>query len=267
MNDHKQLFELLWDQYSGENPSAKRIRDLFLERGDRVVNDHVAFRTLNDPRVNIGVLARPFLELGYKEAGEYVFRAKKLKAKHYEIPGDTEAPRVFISELILEEFSQNLQKILVDHLDRISGSLLDSPGLISSGSVFQPLSHAVYQQLREESEYAAWVYVWGFRANHFTVSVNHLDSFGSLEEVNDYLKEQGYRLNTSGGEIKGNTGILLEQSSTLADRVEVNFPDGKRVIPSCYYEFAKRYPASDGALFSGFIADSADRIFESTDFR
>jgi hypothetical protein len=35
-------------------------------------------------------------------------------------------------------------------------------------------------------------------------------------------------------------------------------------IPTCYYEFARRYPLADGRLYQGFVAASADRIFEST---
>jgi len=262
-----QVFEGLWKQYSGGNPSADKIRELFHSRGDRVVNDHVAFRTLDDPRVGIDVLAKPFLELGYKPAGDYSFSEKKLKARHFELPGQAEAPRVFISELLLEELSDFARTTLVEQVDCLSDSLLQDPELIVAGSVFQPLSFEVYKRLREESEYAAWVYVWGYRANHFTVSVNHLDSFSSLEELNAFLKSEGFPLNSSGGEIKGTAADFLEQSSTLADRVEVDFIEGRHEVPSCYYEFARRYPDRQGILFSGFIAGSADKIFESTDFR
>jgi hypothetical protein len=60
---------------------------------------------------------------------------------------------------------------------------------------------------------------------------------------------------------------LLEQSSTLASRVRVEFSDGTREIPGCYYEFARRYPDATGRLFSAFLAPNADKIFESTDRR
>ena len=39
---------------------------------------------------------------------------------------------------------------------------------------------------------------------------------------------------------------------------------GAHSIPCCYYEFAKRYTQADGKLFRGFVAQSADKIFEST---
>lgn len=261
------IFDRLWEQYTAENPGAGAIYSLFQNEGEKVVNDHVAFRTFDDPRVNIDTLAKPFIEAGYRPAGEYYFEKKKLRARHYELPGSPESPRVFISELILKEFSEELQDTIGQQLDSVPEGTLNSPDLIFKGSIFSSISYAVYNKLREESEYAAWMYAFGFRANHFTVSINYLEKFQSIEEVNSFLKRNGFQLNSSGGEIKGTPGQLLEQSSTLADQVEVSFSDGTHTIPGCYYEFARRYPGRDGKLFSGFIAGSADKIFESTDYR
>jgi 2-oxoadipate dioxygenase/decarboxylase len=95
--------------------------------------------------------------------------------------------------------------------------------------------------------------------------VNQLSQFRTLAEVNQRLKDEGFRLNTSGGEVKGSPQDLLEQSSTMADRADVAFSDKTVSIPSCFYEFALRYPKPDGKLYSGFVAASADKIFESTD--
>jgi len=258
------IFDRLWEQYSTENPSVKKIHRLFEAEGEEIINDHVAFRTFNDSRVGIDVIARPFLADGYREAGQYHFPAKKLFARHFEKEG---FPRVFISELLLEEFSDGLQSKVRELISRLTPETLESPDLVMSGRIFGTLSHAQYESLRNESEYAAWVAVHGYRANHFTVSVNQLERFDSLEKVNDFLKKNGFALNDSGGEIKGTPGQLLEQSSTLADRIQVEFEEGKYEIPSCYYEFARRYKDRNGVLFSSFIAGSADKIFESTDKR
>ena len=105
----------------------------------------------------------------------------------------------------------------------------------------------------------------GFRANHFTVAVNALKSLDGIEQLNVLLKDNGFALNASGGEIKGSPKVFLEQSSTMAPEVPVQFSDGSHAIASCYYEFAQRYPLPDGNLFQGFVAKSADKIFESTD--
>jgi hypothetical protein len=80
------------------------------------------------------------------------------------------------------------------------------------------------------------------------------------------LKKNGYLLNSSGGEVKGTPEELLQQSSTMADIVKIKFIEGVFEVPSCYYEFAQRFPDSNGNLYSGFIAKSADKIFESTNF-
>jgi len=260
----QEILQKLWEQYSKENPSVEKIHRLFANEGEHIVNDHIAFRTFNDPRVNIDVLSRPFVADGYREAGTYSFPAKKLAARHYEKEG---MPRVFISEIILEEFSGKLQSVVSNAIDSIPGNRLESSELVLSGRIFGVPSYGEYEKLRGESEYAAWLYVHGYRANHFTVSVNHLEKFKSLEAVNEFLKNNGFKLNSSGGEIKGSAGQLLEQSSTLADKIEVEFDEGRRLVPSCYYEFARRYPDENNTLFSGFIAGSADKIFESTDQR
>ncbi|GAM56151.1 hypothetical protein JCM19231_5246 [Vibrio ishigakensis] len=58
--------------------------------------------------------------------------------------------------------------------------------------------------------------------------------------------------------------MLLEQSSTMADKVDVAFSDAVHSIPGGFYEFAKRYQDNQGELYHGFVAASADKIFEST---
>lgn len=265
MNSEK-LFERLWHDYISLNPEVKAVHDAFVQIGEKVVNDHIAFRTFNHPRLNIDKLSKVFTDAGYVECGNYRFEAKKLLAKHFEKPDDVLAPRVFISQLMLEEFSPFLQSTINQLIDRLPEGFEDSPELIFSKDLFAPASFSIYEKLRHESEYAAWVYVYGFRANHFTVNVNELNHFKSLQQVNEFLKDKGFKLNQSGGEIKGRPEELLEQSSTLAGLNHFEFSDGINTIPGCYYEFALRYPDAGGKLYSGFIAKSADKIFESTDF-
>lgn len=50
----------------------------------------------------------------------------------------------------------------------------------------------------------------------------------------------------------------------MADKVEVAFSDAVHSIPGGFYEFAKRYQDNQGELYHGFVAASADKIFEST---
>jgi len=265
MNKEK-LFEKLWNIYTTQNPSVEKVYNLFVDAGECVENDHIAFRTFDDARVNVDVLARPFIEAGYIEKGDYYFETKKLYARHFEHTSDQKAPRVFISQLKTGGFSSFLQKTVNELVDKIDPEMLVSDDLIFSGNTWQMPSYEIYQLLREESEYAAWLYVYGFCANHFTVSINHLQKLNSVEKVNAFLKNNGFLINDSGGEIKGTPAELLEQSSIKSEIAAVDFEEGSFEVPGCYYEFARRYPDKDGRLYSGFIAKSADKIFESTDY-
>ena len=257
------LLNKLWLDYSQINTQAEAIFQLLSEKGETVVNDHIAFRTYNHPRVSIRKLARVFEGFGYVTKGEYEFPEKKLSAQHFEHV-DSSLPRIFISELNTQSFSTFLQNSVNQLVEQVDDECIYRNDFVVSGRPWLPIPYSTYERLRAESEYAAWVAVFGFRANHFTVLVNSLKSFSSLNDLNSFLKDHHFRLNDSGGEIKGSSSVYLEQSSTLADPTRVEFADGNRSIPGCYYEFAKRYPLPNGKLFSGFVAKSADKIFEST---
>ncbi len=264
---YQEIFEKLWEDYTNHNPAVKNVYDLFVSHGEEVVNDHIAFRTFNDERIGIDKLAEVFKKVDYAQSGEYFFPEKKLRALHFEHELDVNAPRVFISELQVEQFSESFQQIVKDTIDRIPEKMLQSDKLIYSGTVWGDVSYETYEALRKESEYAAWLYAFGFRANHFTISVNHLKNYTEIASVNQLLKENGFLINDSGGEIKGSKEQFLEQSSIKAGIINFPFVEGNQFIPGCYYEFAKRYPTSSGELYGGFIADSANKVFESTDFR
>lgn len=255
------LFEKIWQQYLSVTPSAQKVHQL-LGSGDDLINDHVAYRTFNLDKVNIDKLAANFIALGYQECGTYEFTAKKLFAKHFEHPDQT-LPKVFISELLVEQLSAKAQIIINRLVNEIDSSQVATGDFLYSGSHWQ-LSFDEYQTLLNESEYAAWLAAWGYRANHFTVSVNHLNNFNCIHEVNDVIKNNGFALNAAGGEVKGDLQVKLEQSATMADSAPVSFTDTIIEIPSCFYEFAKRYPMDCGNIFTGFVAASADKIFEST---
>ncbi|MCX6243275.1 MAG: DUF1338 domain-containing protein [Bacteroidetes bacterium] len=264
--NYRDIFEQLWQEYISQNPATKKVYDLLVREGETVINDHVAFRTFRHPLVGIDVLAKPFIKSGYKFIQDYHFEQKKLYAKHFEHKSDPHAPRVFISELLVDQFSEHMQKVVNEWIVNIPVTLLKSEELIFSGNVSGMPSYKVYEKLRFESEYAAWLYVNGFRANHFTVSVNGLREYDSIEKVNIFLKLNGFLLNDTNGEIQGSPKELLEQSSIKAGIIRAEFQEGEFDIPGCYYEFALRYPVTNGTLYSGFVAKSADKIFESTNY-
>lgn len=258
----KTLLEEMWRDYSTLNPAAKSIHDLLVRQGEVVLNDHVAYRTYRHPKIGLERLEGLLLPLGYRSGGEYHFKEKKLYARHYE-HADPTLPKIFVSELLLEHFSPALQNAVAQLIEQIPAGFADSPRVLVAGRPWTS-SFATYELLARESEYAAWMSAFGFRPNHFTVNVNALKKFPTLESLNTFLQENGHRLNSAGGLIKGSPEALLEQSSTMAEKVTVAFSDGPHQVPACYYEFARRYAGADGRLYQGFIEKSADKIFEST---
>ncbi len=257
----EELLDFFWNDYISITPIAKSIHQLLEERGETIYNDHVAFRTLAVPGIGLEAFSSFFKEFGYEVKGQYDFEIKKLNAIHLENIENPKMPKIFISELRYRELSDSSVSLIEREISKIRGiSLAD---LISKKDVFN-ISSSEYESLLKESEYAAWLCALGFRANHFTVLVNELKSFKNLEELNALLQRNHVPLNTSGGLIKGSPNVYLEQSSTMASRVKVNFSDKELLVPTCYYEFALRYSMSNGELYQGFVTDSADKIFEST---
>lgn len=263
INNIEGLLGKMWTDYIALNPQAQKIVDLIESTGDKVVNDHIALRTFNHPKVCVDIIAKPFIESGYVYGGDYDFEEKKLKAKHYVHP-DKNMPLIFISELLLEKFSPAFNKIVNNLLEQVSNDVVSAFDFSSMGRPWD-ISSTDYESLKSESDYGSWLSAIGFRPNHFTVSINALEKYDDILELNKFLKDNGFKLNSSGGEVKGSKEVCLVQSSTLADSVEVSFSDKSMVIPSCYFEFAKRYPMENGELYRGFVAKSADKIFESTD--
>ena len=234
------VLEHMWQDYLLLNPEAQRVVDTLIAEGESIVNDHIALRTFNVGVVALEECARPFLAMGYEEKNEYFFDTKKLRAKHYEYTADPSKPKIFISELLVSEFSTEFQDIAKSLVATISADQVQQSNFFYSGRPWN-VSLSQYETLLKESDYGAWMAAIGYRPNHFTVSINNLKRYSDIHTLNDFLKSEGFKLNSSGGEVKGTPHVFLEQSSTLANRVEVEFTDGKKEIPSCYFEFAKRY--------------------------
>ena len=221
-----EIFYKLWEIYTQNNPTSKKVYDLFTNAGEKVLNDHIAFRTFNLPKINIDSIANVFIKNGYEYKQDYHFKDKKLYAKHYEHSVNSLMPKIFISELIIEEFSDEFQKILKNIYSEIDFDKFDKEEIIYAGRLWEKASYKIYERLRQESEYAAWLYYNGFVANHFTINVNELKIYDSLEKVNDFLNDgQFHQIATIGPE-----SILKAQENTeyknVLNNCDLNIADG-----------------------------------------
>lgn len=259
-----EFFENLWQDYVDLTPQADRIYQAFVREGENVINDHVAFRTFDLAPINLDALEPHFLELGYQRFAPYKFKEKKLSAWGY-IPPAPDQPRIFMSELITSQLSETSQTIINHLCQQVDPKKVGSADIFWAGRLWNVPTWEEYQTLLAESEYAAWLSVIGLRTNHFTISVNQLVHHPTLDDVLAVVEAEGIAINKSGGRIKGRPELLLIQASTVADRKIETFADGdSHEISTCYYEFAKRYKDDIGDLYQGFVAASADKIFEST---
>lgn len=275
--------------YLNRNPTAKAILELVKSAdGEQICYDHLAFRTFGINDHGIESLARFFLDYGYTQREELRFPAKKLKAlwfspptvPHYDSGSGVNGPlpRIFISELIVDQLSTEAQEIIKKYIN-ISGcgnkhaSLASALGLLTWK---EPL-YSEFQTLARESEYAAWTLVNGYALNHVTISTHRLKSqLRNIKNLNQFLEENGFKLNSEGGVLKVSPDGLLRQSSTVADSFSFTFSDGvTESVPCSYIEFAERLvlphyrdlPNEEVKEFhrrDGFEVGNADKIFEST---
>ncbi len=259
------FFASLWKTYIQVTPQAERIQQLFEQQGETVLNDHVAFRTFSDSPISLDKLEAQLHNIGYQAYGAFRFENKHLKARCYKHVSDADAPKIFLSELLVNELPQDCQDILQSLIKQIPQDAVKTPAIFWAGKLWETPTQADYQTLSQHSEYAAWLATMGLQANHFTVSINHLKKYPSIDQVNQLLVNEGYALNNVGGLVKGSADVFLEQSSTMADKIHFTFADGSQAqIPSCFYEFAKRHEQPNGKLFDSFIEGNADKIFDST---
>ena len=162
-------------------PSAPQIQSLFATATQGVVNDHIALRTFSSPLIGLDVLGKLFESYGYVAKDSYKFEQKHLSARYY-APPSANQPKIFISELLIEQCSEKLQARVNEMIWQMDKDLLTDPLWITEGRPW-PLSFSTYQELAQESEYAAWVAAHGFGANHFTASVNQLGDAPDLVTV------------------------------------------------------------------------------------
>jgi hypothetical protein len=260
------------------------IKENIISKPEDIENDHIAFRTMGVPQLGIQSLEKIFLHYGYQKRDYYHFPEKKLDAFWY-APPSPQYPRIFISELRVNDLSPEVQQIITSYTNEVTADpveqldLDDAPAVdrfLHSGLWRLP-TWADYQTLAAQSEYAAWVIYNRYYLNHFTISVHNLkEGYNTIAQFNEFLERNGFTLNNAGGKIKTSPDGGLLQSSTVAEMIDAGFAGGEvHAISGSYIEFAERRILPQFAHLSkdqvqrihrreGFEAGNADKIFEST---
>ena len=119
-------------------------------------------------------------------------------------------PRIFISELKVDELSKDAQKIIKQYTNQIKNDPVDNIDLNNSNEIINFLTNPLwtlpslfhYNELLKETEYGSWVIYNRYYLNHYTISVHELkEKYNTLEDFNKFLNSIGVKLNDSGGVI------------------------------------------------------------------
>jgi len=229
------LLDQLWDAYAAHVPYARTFVQL---AGGQFRNDHVAFRSLD-----LEPISRVFEQLGWKRAGAYDFPETHLNAIHLSKPGE---PRVFVSELRVNDLSPRAREIL--------SQLPKDPPYDGTAGWFRgpekPPLESDLLELEKESQYVAWLLLFGREVNHFTASVP------DVEVWQQKMKAAGIPMKD---EIEGAPGAGLRQTATRAAPRKVKLRDREREWPYAYLEIAER-----NGGFDGFVTSQARQLFDMT---
>ena len=282
------VLESLFETYSKRVPDVTKITEAMVSNNivsnqSEIINDHIAFRTMGVKHLGIKSFEKIFLKHGYKKRDFYSFKEKKLNAYWYS-HSEKNMPRIFISELKVDELSKDAQKIIKQYTNQVKNDPVDNIDLNSSDEIINFLTNPLwtlpslfhYNELLKETEYGSWVIYNRYYLNHYTISVHELkEKYNTLENFNKFLNSIGVKLNDSGGVIKESKDGFLLQSSSVANKVNAHFKEGMSLISGSYVEFAERKILPEFMNLDlnkinsthrrdGFETSNADKIFEST---
>jgi Domain of unknown function (DUF1338) len=283
----KEIWESLWQDYINRVTYARTYQQMITAVGGTITNDHIAFRSLrldidtNQGKINLGIkLFEPLLNLlGYEAAGEYIFPETHLYARHYQHPQQAEddLPKLFISELVVEELPSNISKIIQETVNDANLESFIPNSELNPQKIFtrpwKPPLYSVVETVNQVSQYGAWILLHGYAVNHFTGYVNRQNTpqYPDIDATAIGLRKLGVPMKA---EIEGNIAMGLRQTATHAVSEMVTVIDDETQteiqIPwtYAYYEIAQRYfiemESAKPKLFDAFLGKNAQNLFEMT---
>ena len=204
----QEMLDGLMKRYMARVPDVSGIIDAMIQEGiiqnaSEIENDHIAFRTLGVPNLGVGSLEKIFLYHGYAKRDYYYFKVQKLNAWWYS-PSIAGLPRIFISELRVDDLSSVSQAIIHSYTDSVLADPVDGLDMTDPKAVDFYLHSSSWtipsleddESLAGESEYASWAIYNRYYLNHFTMSVHNLKKgFNTLAAFNEFLERNGFKLN------------------------------------------------------------------------
>ncbi len=292
------LWKLLWQEYSARVNHARTYQQMIIAAGGTVANDHIAFRSLRllvdtpQGQVNLGIdyLGQLAEALGYEAAEEYTFAQTHLYARYYRHPQQEEfnLPKLFISELIVDELPTNIAQLISKTVSSIPNELTSPLTFLQKDANIEsiakqlqqvftrpwlPPQRSVVEEVNQVTQYGAWVLLHGYAVNHFTGYVNgqNTPEYPDIDSTANALANLGVPMKA---QIEGNVACGLRQTATQAVTEMVTVLDDNSGVEIqipwtyAYYEIAQRYlievESGKQVLFDAFLGSNAQQLFEMT---
>jgi len=262
-------------------------------RGDTLVFDHGALRTIKLPHGDTGALPagelafRRILEpLGYADVADYPLPKLKMMGRAYCHADFPEAiPQYFLSELFLDQLPAEAQAAAqrvfgtsVDPLDATALAALKAfadtracpldlalaalPTIVKAFGRQHPIpALADYQLLKAASAEAAWIATEGNSFNHATDRVAHVETVAEGQRALGRAIKDRLEVSASG---------RVRQTAFRADWLKREFTDegGANIaldVPGSFWEFISRdLDPATGTLDLRFDSSNATGIFAMT---
>ena len=124
------ILEGLMRRYKERVPDVNKVTNALLQNSiiqsqEEISNDHIAFRTMGVAQLGIASFEKIFLKYGYRPMDEFFFEGKKLDARWYAPPSD-KYPRVFISELRIQDLPSTIQDIITSYTDEVESDPVEN---------------------------------------------------------------------------------------------------------------------------------------------
>lgn len=261
-------------------------------RGDRIIFDHGALRTVQLPHGPTGELppgedafTRILLPLGYEMAGVYPLDRLRMTGRAYRHAGMPEAiPQFFLSELHVDRFDPEFgevaarvfgtsrdpltpeaQHVLAKYAERKAVSLDEAiqalPAIVAAfDRQHEPVHIADYELLLSRSHEAGWIATEGNAFNHATDRVTDVAALAERLKTEDWPMKERLEVSRSG---------RVRQTAFRADTVERLFANHVlRMVPGSFYEFISRdIDPATGRIDLAFDTGNATGIFAMTSAR
>lgn len=293
----QQLIQYLWDFFQKDHQQTQILTQDLQQRGESLVLDHFAIIDLPSNHSGLNLLSQIFSAIGFIPQGHGYLPEKQneflwlTEYDAFDQPASTVLPQIVVADFNLAELPPHIRTIIEHYTQYIPPSPLREIQYLSGKAYLGDVVAATqllqllknyfssrqwplptvqdFQQVQAFNELLAWVLVFGHIPNHFTIATHLLRDFADFSAFNAYIEhELKFTFNQQGNKIKGEPGLGIEQSSTLAKPTKIQVADGVIEVANSFIEFVWRYPLIPSPqkwndYFTGFIAQQANRVIES----